>query len=128
MSISLEKAYFYLVSLITLVMSLFFIISLVNSGIDYLFPYSYAKTIPDADLRREYVIEKEGGFTSETELEQKAQQISEEELKEFKETRIERDIAEMRRSSLRSMLNSVIALIIVLPVYFWHFRKARMLS
>lgn len=125
---SVAKIYYYAVSLVTIIMIIFFMIQLVNNIVNYVYPLADVD-IPqsDADLRREMAYEKYGYELSEKEVNKKAKEFSQEEVEEYKKSKKQEMIKMERSSALRNILYDILAIIVTVPFYLFHFRQAKLL-
>jgi hypothetical protein len=81
----------------------------------------------DADIRREMAYEKYGYDLSEKDVKEKSAEFSREEVEEYRESK-KREMVEMERSlAVRSLLYNALAIIVTVPFYLFHFRRARVL-
>lgn len=123
--INIEKTYFYLASLITLVISIALVITLINNIVQYFMPYAFdQQTIPERSIREQIVNEKYGPIESKQEMDQRIKEVTKEEIQAFRDRQIETE----RRQSLRSILGQILSLCFVVPLYLFHYRRAARIS
>lgn len=127
MKADFEKIYFYSASLISLVVIIIILVLIAGSLVDYFIPSAYLDEMYGMDermIREQIVFEKYGPDLTEKEIKEKVAEVKNEEVEKYKKKQLEM----ARNESLRSLLREVIALIFVLPIYAFHFTKARRLS
>ena len=123
--INIEKTYFYLASLITLVITIALVIGLINNAVQYFLPFAFdPTTMPERSIREQIVNEKYGPIESQDEMNQKVKEVTQEEIEAFRD----RQIMMERRQSLRSMLGQLLSLCFVVPLYLFHYRRAARIS
>lgn len=123
--INIEKTYFYLASLITLVISIALVIELINNIVQYFMPYAFDQSsMPERAIREQIVNEKYGPIESQEEMNEKAREVTEEEIKAFRDRQIEVE----RRQALRSILGQILSICFVVPLYLFHYRRAARIS
>lgn len=125
MKVNFEKIYYYSVSLISMVVIIVLLILLAGYIVDFFMPSSYEfEPMDESMIREEIAIQKYGPSLSEKELKQKAAEVTDKEITEYKRRQLEF----VKKDALKSLLRSLIALIFVLPIYFFHFSRARKIS
>lgn len=127
MTVSIPKIYFYAVSLITLVMIIMFSIQAINSIVEIAMPETYYEQTPDSEIRTEIVRNKYGPSVSEKEIGEKTREISDEEVKEYRERKVAENKRIERNRNIKRLITNILALCVVIPFYLFHFRKARTL-
>ena len=123
--INIEKTYFYLASLITLVITIAIVIGFINNAVQYFLPFAFDQaTMPERSIRERIVNDKYGPIESREELNQKLEEVTQEEIEAFRNRQVEAE----RRQSLRSMLGQLLSLCFVVPLYLFHYRRAARIS
>ena len=95
-----RSLYLYAVSLITLLVCLFTVISLINRGLDLV--------LPDAGYVDPYAIQNDP-------------KVDPEVLKQA-------NIDQNRRSAIRGITGSLVSLVVTVPVYLYHWKMVRKIS
>ena len=95
-----RSLYLYAVSLITLLVCLFTVISLINRGLDLV--------LPDAGYVDPYAIQNDP-------------KVNPEVLKQA-------NIDQNRRSAIRGITGSLVSLVVTVPVYLYHWKMVRKIS
>ena len=95
-----RSLYLYAVSLITLLVCLFTVISLINRGLDLV--------LPDAGYVDPYAIQNDP-------------KVNPEVLKQA-------NIDQTRRSAIRGITGSLVSLVVTVPVYLYHWKMVRKIS
>ena len=95
-----RSLYLYAVSLITLLVCLFTVISLINRGLDLI--------LPDAGYVDPYAIQNDP-------------KVDPEVLKQA-------NIDQTRRSAMRGITGSLVTLVVTVPVYLYHWKMVRKIS
>ena len=95
-----RSLYLYAVSLITLLVCLFTVISLINRGLDLI--------VPDAGYVDPYVAQNDPKIDPEV----------------IKQANIDQN----RRSAIRGITSSLVTLLVTVPVYLYHWKMVRKLS
>jgi hypothetical protein len=95
-----RSLYLYAVSLITLLVCLFTVISLINRGLDLI--------LPDAGYVDPYAIQNDP-------------KVDPEVLKQA-------NIDQNRRSAMRGITGSLVTLVVTVPVYLYHWKMVRKIS
>lgn len=129
MSVQVAKIYYYAVSLVTVIMIIFFTIQLVYNIVNFVYPQSMTEIAqPERDIRLQLAYEKYGYDLSEKEARKKANEFSAKEVEEYKNKKQQESVKMERNVSLRSILYNILALLVTIPFYLFHFRRARELT
>lgn len=107
-NVSIREIYFYIVCLIAIVIFIVGLISLADGIINYIKPNSY---VTKENLMPSYKTQ----FPA----------ISDEELNKLMEKEIENSLANERTFALKSMIRSAIMIIIAVPLFAFHWKKAQ---
>lgn len=119
MAWDVRRTYYYLVCLVTLLISIFGGVRAVQSGLDMLWPEEpYRPT--ELDLYRQY--DRRPG------TEQEDVPYTREEIEAMADRQQEQEARRMRRRALRDLIGNLVLLAVALPVYRYHWRHVRSLE
>lgn len=125
MKVNFEKLYYYSVSLVSMVIIIILLILLAGYIVDFFIPTSYEfGPMNESMIREAIAIQKYGPSLSEKELKERMAEVTDKEITEYKR----RQLDFVKKDALKRLLRSLIALIFVLPIYLFHFSRARKIS